>query len=210
VNNSTFLLKGLFGGLLAELKVCVEGLIDEIRNNWDCDEVGCVRDTEDWRRGGAETYIARGDLIFRDGTETSVIGKAFVGWGSLPEVQQERWEQRRAELRDAGVPVPKLYARYPGLSIEQFIPDELDIAGELEAGHAFQLGKLARVLSDRNYHPISFGRDLRLSAGIVVFVDFGSDLGGTGQSDRIWIDRARALLSPTSLSEFDRGLRQNC
>jgi hypothetical protein len=199
--------KGLFGGLLKELRMDIPSLVREINMNWKCDGVREVQDLGPWRRGGSETYVAEGYLYFANGHLTHVIGKAFVGWGLSPSEQQKRWERKRSTLSSAGVPTPKLLAIYPALSIEEFIPDALPPLPMIGAWEAFQLGGIVNVLRDLGFRPIALHSDIRMLNQNLVLVDLGTDLGETMlDSDQIWVETLAGRLSGEAREAFDRGL----
>lgn len=200
--------KGLFGGLMYERRLNEAGLLDHINRNWNVGQILKLSDLGDWHRGGAETYVAAGRLYLEGDQTQDVIGKAFVGTGLLPERQQMRWEERRYLLRELGVSVPLLIAQYPALSIEQFIPDPFPFANELSPDLAFQAGRIAGALAASHFWPVSMLRDLRVSEGRVYYVDFGSDLGGQGQTrEPTWIQKVVEGMSPASRREFEYGLK---
>lgn len=200
--------KGLFGGLTQELKVDLTGLIEEINTKWNCGSVASVTDICDWGRGGAETYIAHGELAFSDGHTERVVGKAFVGWALPPIDQQSRWEARRSLLSKAGIPSPRLYASYPALSIEEYIPDEIKSMAAIQDWEAIQLGSIARILVDHQFAPLTLLSEMRVANRKLVLVDFGSDLRPVSECDTIWADQLKDQLNVSARVEFERGFSQ--
>lgn len=200
--------KGLFGGLMYERRLNKADLLRHINRQWAENEVVSFSDIGEWRRGGAETYVATGRLNTEDGRTLDVIGKAFVGTGLPPDRQQERWEERRQLLHASGIATPKVFATYPALTIEEFIDQPMPPAAELTPELAFQAGQIAGILAEMGFWPIAMLGDMRVSGGRVSYVDFGSDLGGATNQSRYpeWIDKIRQELVGDSKSEFDFGL----
>ena len=198
--------KGLFGGLVSEINKKEDQLAHYVRKYWRLPKVESLQDLGDWRRGGAETYIAEAIISSSDGVKTKVIAKAFVGIGLKPSDQQQRWLLRRALLSSKGVRVPRLYAQYPGMIVEEFIEHEPRAIGA--SGIAFQLGQVASVLLAQRFNPVCMINDTRFSDDRVCYIDFGSDLGGEGQSeDDSWINGVRLKLPSGVRNFFEKGLR---
>jgi hypothetical protein len=206
-SSSTLLPKGLFGGLLSELKVNEEGLRSHIEKAWSCKGVALVNDLEEWRRGGAETYIARSSLDLVGGSSLEVVGKAFVGMGLSPVAQQDRWIKRRDLLQRHGVNVPFLYATYPGMIVEECIPIEFEGCDAAPDEIAFQLGQISSVMFMLRFHPVALAGDVRVKDGRVFMIDFGSDLGDPDTSmDESWLENLREKFTGRNRSAFEHGL----
>lgn len=198
---ASLLPKGLFGGLLAELRTDLQGLTREIENNWDVQRPVALADELEWKRGGAETFIAVSRIEVSQGGSEMLLGKAFVGWGVSPTQQQQRWEQRRAEFRQIGIPVPRLIARYDGLSVEEFIADSVAAAPLLSQDEAAQLGAIAAKLDSMRLRPLSMLADVRSAGGQLMYVDFGSDLVPSTSEDQ-WIASFASGLPPLASRSF--------
>lgn len=197
--------KGLFGGLANELKVDAGDVIVHLSTQFSCAPFAALTDVGDWHRGGAETYVARGRVHLTNGDVLEVIGKAFVGFGLSPTDQQERWEKRRQAIAEGGVPVPRVYAQYSAMLIEEYIPDEMPAPSRISPAIAYQIGQIAHVLDKKGFFPVALLGDLRMKLGVVKMIDFGSDLGGRGQHVPGWESRVADLFSPESSAEFSAG-----
>jgi hypothetical protein len=197
---------GLLGGLMKERNCSFDSLLAEIQVNWGIADAVGGSDVGPWRRGGSETYIARSRIDVASGDTIEVLGKAFVRWGLPPEEQQRQWEERRSLFQMSGIPVPPLFARYPALSIEAYIPDEFPPADLLSEALAFQLGQIARRLRDLGLAPLAPLADLRCLKGKVFYVDLGSDLGSRlqgGSSE--WLETLERKLSAPAQKWFRDG-----
>lgn len=199
--SAALLPKGLFGGLLAELRTDLQGLVREIEQKWDVPRPTALADESEWKRGGAETFIAISRIEIGQGRSTRLLGKAFVGWGVSPTQQQHRWEQRRAEFRQIGIPVPRLIARYDGLSVEEFIADSVAAATALSEDEGAQLGAIAAKLESMRLRPLSMLADVRSAGGELTYVDFGSDLVPSTPEDH-WIVSFASELPPLASKSF--------
>lgn len=198
--------EGLFGGLMSELRRNEAQLVDHVKKSWRLHDVESLQDLGKWRRGGAETYIAEANVCCSDGAEIKVIAKAFVGTGLKPTDQQERWLARRTILSSKGIKVPRLYAEYPGMIVEEFVDHDPHAIETMEI--AFQLGQIASVMLAERFHPVGMIGDTRFDEGRVYYIDFGSDLGGTGQSDDDgWLSSVRSKFSDEVRKDFEEGLR---
>src|SRR5207302_62735 len=95
--------------------------------------------------------------------------------------------ERRSMLTSEGVSVPELFARGRGVLLEEHIPwllrehvrsttpDDEHVPRLLA-----ELYRLAVVLDELGFAPLSPFADLRTDGARVVVVDFGEDLGGPG------------------------------
>lgn len=193
--------------MLSEYKLNESQLLEAINRKWVRRSAGAViaiSDVGSWRRGGSETYVAEGVLALSENTSEHVIAKAFVGWGLSPEQQQVRSEQRRKMIGARGVPVPHLYATYPAVSVEQFIPDEMPSPDLMQADAALQMGKIARELAHLKLRPTELWADIRLNESIGYLVDFGSDIVSSDDTTE-WVFLLQSKLSRDSADAFNRG-----
>jgi len=130
---------------------------------------------QDWRRGGAETYVT----VFEVGGR-KLIAKACI---KLPpgEVVRE-WLERRRIMSENGVVFPEVIAVDSATIIEEFIPLEFIQAykfadeGEREQLENGFLCTYKRIYGS-GFSPTSL-HDLRSHGDDVVVVDVGEDIGG--------------------------------
>ena len=192
--------RGLFGGLLKELKLSHSDLAAHVAKEWRTGgPVSAISDISVWARGGAETYVARSRIERLDGTSVDVWAKAFVGMGLSPQAQQDRWETRRSLFQVQGIRVPFLYAQYPALSIEEYIPGDL-ILSELDWHKSYQLGEIARHLCQLHLQPLSLISDVRIKEEQVYVVDLGTDI--SRESERDWPTKVATKLTGLNRQAF--------
>jgi hypothetical protein len=146
--------------------------------------------TENWAAGGAETYLYPFILRAESGWNRRYLLKAVVVFGSDVAVGRtaERWQLRRLFLDKAGIRVPKCYALYKATFLEEWIPDALEDELRYPERAPRCLESLTRYVGVLD--AVDPFRDLRVKAGQVVPVDFGSDLGPPGaaanRNERHW------------------------
>jgi hypothetical protein len=138
--------------------------------------------TEDWAAGGAETYLYPFTLRAESGWNRRYLLKAVVVLGSDVTVGRtaERWQLRRVFLDNAGICVPKCYALLNATFLEEWIADTLEEELRSPERKLLCLESLTRyvgVLDAYRFSAVDPFRDLRVKAGQVVPIDFGSDLG---------------------------------
>ena len=137
----------------------------------------------EWRRGGAETYIYRFQIEEEPGQRRDVLLKACVAYapgGSLDGLLRN-WIDRRNLLSATGIQTPKLYGWGHGLVIEEFV--QYQLVERLKSGETPRksllggLAKYAAALSKLGFAPVEPFADLRSRGDDIVVVDFGQDLG---------------------------------
>ncbi|HMG75301.1 MAG TPA: hypothetical protein VK582_17520 [Pyrinomonadaceae bacterium] len=152
----------------------------------DDEKLVAVLNCEPWKRGGAETFIASGVLLFRkEGSREfrrKVILKAYCGFGYSPEGKVKSWEARSKELSKNGIPVSRVYGVCKGVLYAEFIewslPKFISINPTLYAKWAASnLTMIAEALDRLRVHPICLLPDLRTDGSLIYIVDFGEDLG---------------------------------
>jgi hypothetical protein len=170
--------------------------------------------THDWIPGGAETYLYPFTLYAESGWNRQYLLKAVVVFGSDTSVGRtaERWQLRRIFLHKAGIRVPKCYALHNATFLEEWIADSLQEelhSPERKSPCLESLAQYTAVLDAYRFSAVDPFRDLRVKAGQVVPIDFGSDLGPpwavTDHHERHW----RALAKVSEEWQFELGhLRQ--
>lgn len=207
---SGMLPRGLLGGLTNELGLAEADLVAHIEHSWNLRIVKrpyrAILDVSPWRRGGAETYVAHSRIIDGAGVPIDVFAKAFVSMGLRPELQQQRWEDRRRIFQGAGIRVPALIAQYPGMSVEEYIPDSV-CAGDLTSVQAYELGAIAKRLQGLRLQPLALLSDVRAKAGEFAYVDFGTDVAA--ESDPEWPLSVAMRLNEPCRQAFFAGLDAN-
>jgi len=173
--SSRLLPNGLFGGLLVERNKTEAELLDEMRGTWSLEQPASLADVIEWHRESSETYQARSQVTSQDGKLSDVLARAFVAWGPTPTEQQILWENRRAELLAVGLPVPRLFGEYPGMSIEEYVPDTLRPLNQLPTGECHQIGRIVAALHAIGYDLLHTDGNLRAKDGRVYLVDLGTD-----------------------------------
>lgn len=142
--------------------------------------VGFV-DSNPWRQGGAETYIAD-SIIYLQSTKDEtrhVIAKALVSFGTQPDAQLRSWTKRRQLLCDLGIRVPRLFSAVEGTIYEEFIEDEVN-SGLTRGPIIRELARIAAILDVSGFMTLGFLDDLRRREDKLYYVDFGSGLGEPG------------------------------
>ena len=153
-----------------------------------CGPISVQRD-QDWKRGGAETYLYRFWISASPTFERGVVLKACTPsfGGAKPEVVLSQWIERRNLIRQCGGITPILYAEGNGIIVEELLPYSLKQA-VLAASTAEKSSLLMGVadyfsiLLSQGFTPIAPNRDLFSHGLDVVPVDFGQDLGNPRQS----------------------------
>jgi hypothetical protein len=158
-------------------------------------ELGIVNETETiigyedihpWIRGGAETYIATGEVKLDNNggnIRRRFIAKAVVTFPTPPEMAAEEWRRRFKLLTILGVPSPKLYAVHKAVLYQEFLPETLAEAwaradNRLKFELSMQLVAIAAACDACGFHPISYRfDDFRLRNDLLCIVDVGEDLG---------------------------------
>ncbi len=154
-----------------------KGLLDKIFNSGYS-----VTDIENkWQRMGGETYIIKATLK-KDEVLFPVVIKACIKM--FPSKTILEWIERRKRIEMAGISTPKLYLvpEDEGILIEEDIPYDLRqvYAQSDEQGKQMLYKKVSNDIEkilELGFQPISF-HDLRSRGNDVVFIDFGSDMGG--------------------------------
>jgi len=153
-----------------------------------------------WRTGGAETYIATGQLTIGTPQELQqrcFIAKAVVTFPTRPTDAIKTWLERYALLTALGVRCPHLYAVHRGVLYQESLKHSLALAWQ-DAGMeekinlSFQLAATAGVFDACGFRPIAFGNDMMVHNNILYIVDVGEDLGSwnfsspTPRAYKIW------------------------
>jgi hypothetical protein len=148
----------------------------------------------DWRRGGAETYVAAAELVIEQDTDSikrrKFMAKAIVSMGMPPEVRIKNWMGRYELLKRHGVKVPNIYSHFRGVFYQEYIELSIDEylshIGSSSHKRAFfkdNLITIAMILDNLRFYSIAFIGDLRFDCnGNCYIVDVGEDLGGPGQA----------------------------
>jgi len=151
----------------------------------EADSLIAVINCEPWKRGGGESFIASGGLVFRtannDKIERKIIIKAYCGFGYSPEKRVEIWRERSEVLASHGIPVSRVYSVFKGVIFTQFIESSLLEFLKVKFGESAWAVKTLRsvvdALDDLHAHPVSLLPDLRTDGSLIYIVDFGEDLG---------------------------------
>jgi hypothetical protein len=179
-----------------------------LTNILDADEqfIGYL-DREPWHPGGAETYIADGE-VFVSGIETSrhVIAKALVSMGGALDARLASWLRRRELLSKIGIPVPRLYSAKDATIFEEFIDFPITAVKLIDEAILDQVGEIGAHLDFNGFSTLSFVSDLRIKNGQVLYVDFGFDLGEPSDLLKDCAREAILKASPTPVA-LDRCLR---
>jgi hypothetical protein len=159
--------------------------------HWD--KIVSFSDINDWRRGGAETFVADSVLVTELCERRHVIGKALVSFASSADRFLTSWIARREQLSRLGIRVPFLYSTGPGIILEEFIQGEFCIT-DCDADQLNKdLARAAVLLDLGGFEPLSFLKDLRRRGHRVYYVDFGSDLADpertSGRRARLELER---------------------
>ena len=173
---------------------------------------------QDWRRGGAETYIYHFEVIASSGRSVPLLLKAFTPStiiGTIDEGLQQLIQRRRL-LATNGIAVPVLYYVGRGVVLEQYIPfslkERLELIARTESmlfAVLVQLFDLAETLDELGFAPIAPFDDLRIDNDRVYVIDFGEDLGpplavtpGSVSEDSLiqWLDAGPLMIPSETLS----------
>lgn len=179
--------------------------MSEVNQRWQCHPVVALVDVEDWHRQDDQFYIARAQLVLSDGSVLNVLGRAFVSYGPTPTQQQIAWENRRAELAAAGIQVPELLAEYSGMSIEQWVGDDLDDTARISEVQALGLGQILTQLQRLDLFPREFPAGCKWSGSTVFLVDLSLSSGIPSFSWRDIDQRMKLQLPSRVFAEFQRG-----
>ena len=142
-----------------------------------------IEGDREWRRGGAETYIYRFQLVSKTGVR-HLIMKAAVPF-SLAQPLEEvvaGWLARRHLLKAEGVAVPQLFCSGKGLILEELIHATLvdELRYKPKQDLVDQVVSYAGILSKLRFSPVEAFDDLRTDGRSVFVIDFGQDLGPPG------------------------------
>ena len=142
---------------------------------------------EDWKRGGAETYIYRFLVKQKDQAPQHYIVKACVSFHpsrTLSEIIDD-WISKRILLEDYAVSAPKLVGKGSGLLIEEYI--EYNFSEAIKNAHKkptksfdqllIQLSNYAAAIYKLGFSYVEPYNDLRSRGEDLVAIDFGQDLG---------------------------------
>lgn len=148
------------------------------------------KDIEAWRQGGAETYVAVGEIVAQADEVSNTrrfIAKAVTTFPTRPERAMAIWEKRINLLTRLGVPMPFLYSTRQGVLYQEFLPQSLDGAwanadARQREAWSIELGAMAGVLDACGFQPIAFEHDLRIKNNKLFLVDVGSDIGSENLS----------------------------
>ncbi len=146
-----------------------------------------IESDDEWRRGGAETYLYCFS-VHRQFSIQHVIIKAAVPFSlarSLDEVMAS-WIERRHLLEIEGIKTPRVFFAGSGLIVEEFVKYSVaeTIRGPVADTHLIdQVVFYAGVLSKLGFAPTDAFTDLRTNGTIVYAIDFGQDLGPPNVTD---------------------------
>ena len=172
-------LTGLAHASSVEKALLALGLIDDEAEAFELATVA------DWCREGAETYTLHFS-VSTSRASTRFVMKACVAYSPgvpLRELFAE-WNTRRDRLRNFDVATPDVLVRGDALVIEEYIPLTLrEALGEASArSHLVtSMGWTAGRITAAGFIPLSV-HDWRSRGRDVVLIDFGQDLGPSGQS----------------------------
>lgn len=192
----------------------LEGALRKLRLLSPTELLMGYEDTSNWRRGGAETYIASGQITFSLRSKLNIrrfVAKAAVTFPLQPERALDQWVERFTLLSTLGVPCPEIYSAHKGVLYQEFVPDDLltcwkkaSISNQREL--LLQLVEMAAVLDACGFKPISFLNDVLLRGGVIYLVDAGSDLGtwdflNSSETSRMSLEQS-SFVTPTYLGEL--------
>ncbi len=138
-----------------------------------------------WYRGGAETYIYQFS-VHHSGRSQKFIAKAMVSNtpSRKPDEQLSRWLMSRRHLSSLDIAVPHLFGFGKGLLIEEYIDFDLrewlrHSNTDLIPGSTLrkQIDDIAEKVFNSGYRPVCILPNLRISKGLPIWIDFGTDLG---------------------------------
>jgi len=148
------------------------------------DELVEIQEIENWRRGGAETYVYTFQLIYRVANPKKLIAKAMVAWqAALPAEQQARWQYKMNDFTALGLKVPQCFLSGKSLIIEEFI--EHDIRSyyqqtELKEEFVSAVTEYGLIVINSGFAPVNIIGNLRTDGKQIYWIDFGTDLGDRG------------------------------
>lgn len=158
-----------------------------------------------WYRSGGETFLATGRVLLSSGQERGLVGKAACAIGPPPSEQIALWRERAEQLCRLGVRVPRFFGTAKGIAYMDALDSPLPKAPErLLLRQVHQIGEVAAALDLARFAPVDFPRDLMLKQDDVFYVDFGSDLGGSGVAETEMA--RRQLASYLAPSQLDAGM----
>jgi hypothetical protein len=199
------------------------GLISESIQQFD------IRRDDAWTRGGAETYIYRFWITQPEDTEKGYILKACVPFSAYTGIDNilNEWVNRRRLLSDNRVSTPELFVYGSGEILEELIPYQLEelftdskTSNLQRKNLLIELARFGGILAKLGFVPVSPFQDLRSRGNDVVAIDFGQDLGPSGEVNvgrsNIWkalqqiTDRWRVNLQSTEIALIKNIFEDSC
>lgn len=146
----------------------------------DDDQQPAIYVTEDWHRGGAETYVLVFELRTRRYARKFIV-KACTPFSPAISIDRVlgRWLTRRRTIEECGCAVPRLYAARSGTLIEDYIEYELGMFPRFAWTPTMtkDLLHFADVLLRKRFSAVTPFADLRTDGHRVYVIDFGEELG---------------------------------
>jgi len=162
----------------------IENMLRELKILDSSEHLAEYEDITEWKRGGAETYIARSKIKFINDSgklqEKEFVAKAIVTLcGNLTERCNELMK-RRETLRKNGALVSEVYTVHKATIYEKYLPLEAQEALDSRCNKKQledDLQKILLALEKSGAKTENVLRDMRSDGKHIYFVDYGEDLG---------------------------------